>query len=454
MLTASENATFEPTRLKGSHQRVIAAILWSFSASVSATYLGDPYVPDPSGTINGADTAGNVWLGITSASSTLAVLGGGSLSLDAGKSFYVGIDTGSNAASVTGASNVLQANLTVPKDIYVGLNDISDNNSMTVGDWGNVIADRLILGMNDNSSGNTFTANGANGTLQITGDVYVGFSGDSNQIIIDQGRDISVGGHVYLGVEASSSGNTLRVTGSGSSLVSVQEMLIGFGGGLNTLLVEKGGQVTNRHTYMGFYSGADGNQATVSGAGSLWRTNGVFYFGFASDNNQVTVNTDGQVIVGTGTGVPNTFTVNPDGALRISAGRLATVVGGYLQQSAGTFHLDATSPSNHGRLAVTGNVTLEQDAHIVVTAANCPAIPVGSTISSVISATSSLSRGRIIVSDNCPEVDFRAVQNGNAIDLQTILPTPIPTLSTWGMVLLAGLLGFSSLFSLSGKRVG
>lgn len=439
-------ASIEPNRLS---RLAVAAFLCSLSAGVDAVDLGDPYIPDPAGAITGSDTAGNVWIGVNSANSTLSIQAGGALNLDAGKSFYVGVDLSGNSASVVGASNVSQANLSVPNDIYVGLNDSSDNNSMTVGDWGNITAGRLVMGMNDNSSSNTFTASGANGTLQFSGDVYVGYFGDSNQVVIDQGRDVTVGGHVYLGVEAPSSGNTLTVSGSGSSLVSAQEMIIGFGGSNNTLQVLNGGQVTNRHTYIGFFSGADGNGATVSGTGALWRTNGVFYFGFASDNNQVTVNTGGQIVVGTGSGAQDAFTVTPDGALRISAGRLATINGNYLQQTGGTFHLDANSASTFGQLVVTGNAALQNGARIVVTISNCASIPVGSTLHSVISATQSLSRYGIAVDDNCADVGFVAVQSGNTINLQAmpVTHTAVPTLGEWSMAILSGILGLAGLFA-------
>lgn len=454
MQSAPELAQSRATLVKWLPRRVVGAVLWSLTASASAAYLGDPFVPDPSATISGADTAGSVWIGISSPASTLTIQGGGSLNLDPDKSFYVGVDLGANIATVTGVGSASQASLAVPNDIYVGLNDASDNNTMTVGDWGNVTANRLVIGMNDNSSSNIFTASGANGLLQITGDVYVGYNGDNNQAIINLGRDISVGGHVYLGVEAASSGNILTVTGSGTTLVSAQEMIIGFGGNANTLQVQNGGQVTNRHTYMGFSSGADNNGAAVTGPGSVWRTNGVFYFGFASDNNQVTVNTDGQVIVGTGSGVQNRFTVTPDGAVRIAAGRIATITGDYLQQTGGTLHLDVSSPSSYGQLVVTGNATLSNAAQMTVTATDCAGLPVGTTLLSVLAAAS-LDRAGINVSDNCPTVDFQAVQRGNEIDLQAIAPPrPIPTLSTWGMLLLTALLGFASLFARREGREG
>jgi T5SS/PEP-CTERM-associated repeat protein len=454
MQTAVNNGVSKSALLNRISGFASSALLMSMSGGAVAAFLGDPYIPDPVGIISASDTAGNVWVGISFPNSTLDIQGGGTLTLDADKSIYVGVDTSDNSTTVVGSSNVSQALLSVPSDIYVGLNDSSDGNSMFVGDWGSATANRLVLGMNDNSSSNIFTASGATGSLQIAGDVYVGFNGDANRAIIDQGRDITVGGHVYLGVEAFSSGNSLTVSGSGSTLVSSQEMIIGFGGNTNTLTVEKSGMVTNRHTYMGYFSGADANSARVSDSGSVWRTNGVFYLSFASDNNEVTVDSDGQVIVGTGGGVPNSFTTTPDGAVRISAGRIGFIIGNYLQQPAGIFHIDASSTSNYGQLAVTGSATLQNGARIVVTVSDCDSIPVGSTLVSVLSATTSLSRSGITVSDNCPGVDFQAVQSGNAINLQAINPiaTSIPTLSQWGMILLSGLLGIASLFAMRGRK--
>ena len=416
--------------------------------------LGDDFSPDSGSpyTINSADTAGDVWIGISASGVSLNIIGGGGLTLypepitNNATSFFVGIDSGNNTASVAGTSNISQASLSVLDAIFVGLNDSSDSNSMTMGAWSTVSANRLILGTNDNSQLNLVTASEATGSLALTSDMIIGLSGDSNSVTVDTGRLVTVGGHVYIGTNPGSTGNSLNVTGTGSTLTSAQEMLLGFGGDSNSLNVLSGGLVTNRHTYIGFSNGADNNAVTVSGTNSLWRTNGVFYFSFASDNNQVTVNSGGQVIVGSGTGIVDTFVVDSDGALRISSGRTGTINGHYIQRQLGDFHIDVTNTSTYGQLSVSGSATLLNGAHISVTAVSCSLLPVGSTLASVISA-GSVSKGVVTVSDNCAGVDLMAVRNGNAVDLVSIAPsiTGIPALNRWGLLTLSLMLCAASL---------
>lgn len=434
-----------------------ASCLFGSAGLVQATDLGDDFSPDSLSPydITGADTAGDVWIGISNSGVLLRILGGGSLTLypepitNNGTSFFVGIDTANNSSSVTGSSAVSQALLSVMNDIVIGLNDASDNNQMTMGVWSSVSAGRLILGLNDNSQNNTLVASGSSGSLALTSDLVIGFLGDDNGMTVDLGRSVSVGGHVYIGFDAKATGNSLTVTGAGSALVSAQEMLLGFGGSTNALNVLAGGQVVNRHTYIGFLSGANGNIATVSGSDSLWRTNGVFYLSYDSDNNQVAVNTGGQVVVGAGAGVTNTFSVTAGGALRISTGRTGIISGNYLQNSLGTFHIDATDATTFGKLNVTGVATLEDGSIINVTATNCGGIPIGSVLAGVITA-SSVSNGAINVLDNCPGIALVAVRNGSAIDLLAVDSRPVPTLTEWGMLILVVLLGILAQARLGG----
>jgi hypothetical protein len=84
-----------------------------------------------------------------------------------------------------------------------------------------------------------------------------------------------------------------------------------------------------------------------------------------------------------------------------------------------------TGPSGYGRLSVTGAVSLPDNSGIEVLtrdAAGCAAIPAGTTLSSVLSSSTSLSLGNVWVSDDCDHMNFRAVRNGLVVNLVSELP--------------------------------
>jgi hypothetical protein len=157
--------------------------------------------------------------------------------------------------------------------------------------------------------------------------------------------------------------------------------------------------------------------------------------------------------------IASNTTVTNAGTIAMPASTTSSIAGTYTQDSTGTLRTRATSPSAFGKLTVSGSATLPAGAKFnVVTgnAATCGGITVGTTLAGVISA-SSLSSSTFTATDDCTNVDFTAVKNGNAIDLVVIAavaPTPasIPTLSEWGLIMLSSLLGLLTFGTLRRKK--
>lgn len=138
------------------------------------------------------------------------------------------------------------------------------------------------IGANTDSTGNSVTVTGAGSTLSHSGHrFYVGENGSYNTLTVSDGGQVvarvfhtGVGGH----------NNAVIVTGNGSDLKANEDLLIGWNGtgSSNSVTVSDGGKLysqtrsgrTEISCHIGSNSGANYNSLTVTGAGSAWTNNG------------------------------------------------------------------------------------------------------------------------------------------------------------------------------------
>ena len=114
----------------------------------------------------------------------------------------------------------------------------------------------------------------------------------------------------------------------------------------------------------------------------------------------------------------NATTTSNSATLAISSGNTSTITGNYTQAAAGTFRTGLTSNTGFGKLVVTGTATLQNNAKIDVNVVGAPSLTVGTTLASVISATTTLnSDGTYAVTDNSALFNFTAAMNDKAVDL-------------------------------------
>jgi T5SS/PEP-CTERM-associated repeat protein len=149
-------------------------------------------------------------------------------------------------------------------EVIVGLNAGADNNAIFVGS-GCVFTNLNGVTIGDAGDGNTLTI--SNGHMYAKSTCRVGESGDDNTATVKAGGDWQIPGHLWIGEDAGADGNTVTVTGSGSTLnVSSYELEVGTYGSTNLLAIEDGGSViAARDTYIGKNAGATNNTLRIEG---------------------------------------------------------------------------------------------------------------------------------------------------------------------------------------------
>lgn len=162
---------------------------------------------------------------------------------------------------------------------------------------GSISAGSASLGVSSTSSGNVVNVGGGEGSayLTVTGDLNVGFDGASNTLKINDDGHVSAS-YVKIGGSATSTYNEV-VVNDGGSLTVANTLIVGYGGGHNTLTINAGGYVTNVDAIVGYTSGSSNNTVNVGGEGAVWETTGTFYFGEDGHDNRLNVTNGGWVKV-------------------------------------------------------------------------------------------------------------------------------------------------------------
>ena len=102
----------------------------------------------------------------------------------------------------------------------------------------------------------------------ISGDLYVGFSGNGTLDITNGGRVVvNVGNDSFLGSWLGRTG-TVLVTGSDASWINNRELYVGYMG-RGEMIISDGGTVTDTGGYIGHQPNSSG-KVTVTGIGSTW----------------------------------------------------------------------------------------------------------------------------------------------------------------------------------------
>ena len=200
---------------------------------------------------------------------------------------YLGYNTTSsnNVAVVSGAGSLWTSEL----DFYVGF--LGMGNQLKVSDSGVVRSSSGYLGFF--STGNVAVVTGPGSLWTNALGLAVGYNGGGNQLVVSNGGVVR-NTEGYLGYGSTSDGNAAVVTGAGSLWTNELNLIVGYDGSGNQLLVSNGGRVGNADCYLGLYGGSN-NLAVVSGAGSLWTMATNLYVGFNGGGNQVVVSNGGVV---------------------------------------------------------------------------------------------------------------------------------------------------------------
>ena len=188
----------------------------------------------------------------------------------------------------------------------------------TASNWSNGVADSLTSATIDNGGSalvlgsasassvalgffgdGTVIVNGASSTLTTPGYIQAGAFG-TGRLTVENGGAVRVDGYLQMGLLPDSDGTTM-VTGTGSSLVVLGDIVAG-GSGTGRLAITNGGVATGGgNVEIGFESGGNGT-ILVSGSGSRLTSDHVLYVGYLGTGSLTVA--DGAIVqVGGGAGL-------------------------------------------------------------------------------------------------------------------------------------------------------
>lgn len=221
---------------------------------------------------------GNLVVGDNGVGNNLTIQAGGELECGTG---YIGNGgtANNNTLLVTGPGSVWNA-LAGGFSLLVGTS--GGNNSLIIADGGAM----------NNSSGGTVIGWGA---------------GDGNMVMVTGTNSAwQSGGTLYVSANPASVSNKVVVSGPGS-IVSSGTLLLGEGGGGNSLTVSNGGLYQSPFAIIGDPASSSGNAVLVTGSGSQWANAGTIYLGNNGGGNSLTIR-DGGVVTSPNSTVGNAAT--------------------------------------------------------------------------------------------------------------------------------------------------
>ena len=273
-------------------------------------------------------------------------------------------------------------------NLFVGRNAGSSNNLASVLSNSRLLADELYVGYDGSDNELQVLSGGKVETVNV----HIGHRADANGNIVEIGGAGSVWSNeaaFYIGGDVSSTGNLVRISDGGglfSRLLSIRSgsslkmdggsISISSGGGGNlagggtfilgdqfggsTLQVRNGGRVASGRTVFGNNAGADGNSATVEGAGSDWKAE-YFVMGRAASSNRVSVLNGGKIesartIVGKLAGsTDNQVLVSGEGSEWTTTGKLVV---GFNEEAGNLWSVEDQALSSHFAARVANHAVL------------------------------------------------------------------------------------------------
>ncbi len=155
------------------------------------------------------------------------------------------------------------------------------------------VAQEGVLGQDATSSNNNALVTGGGSTWNISDNTYIGYDGAANNLTIsDGGWVIDQSGAVGFGADSFS--NSVTVTGAGSIWTNYDEVYVGYSGSDNNLVISNGGWVDDYDGYLGYTNGFN-NQVLVTGTGSVWSNDDAVLIGDFGVSNSLVIGNGGLV---------------------------------------------------------------------------------------------------------------------------------------------------------------
>jgi T5SS/PEP-CTERM-associated repeat protein len=201
------------------------------------------------------------------------------------------LNTHGKTVLVTGAGSLW----TNTGNLYVG--NFGSGNSLVISNGGTVLNAMGFIGSQSNAVGNLVTVTGSNSSWINSGDLYVGYAGQSNRLVISNGGFVSNVNGFDDGVDPMDAYNSVLVTGAGSRWSNSGNLTFGLAGHDNSLVISNGGIVTvGVDSKIGDLATASNNSVLVTGPSSIWTNSGTLYVGNYGSGNSLVISNGGRVL--------------------------------------------------------------------------------------------------------------------------------------------------------------
>jgi len=191
------------------------------------------------------------------------------------------------------------------------------NNMLSITNGGTVFDGLGIIGELTGSDGNSVVVGGSGSSWTNVSDLAIGNGGSANSLTIEDGG-LVYNANGVVGVEEGSANNSVVVRGTNSVWENSDTLMVGRKGDNNTLQILDGATVNSSFGAIGFENPANGNTVEVSGTGSTWNNSGDMLIGSVlNGGNNLTIQNGGKVVVGGQMSIYNDLYLNDGGWLKI-----------------------------------------------------------------------------------------------------------------------------------------
>jgi T5SS/PEP-CTERM-associated repeat protein len=238
----------------------------------------------------GSILSGNcyVYAGNAGNNNTFTVARGGAVS---DKFCYISYVAGSsnNTVLITDAGSLWQNSFSA----FVGFDGVAGNLIISNGATMKVTQEG-VLGQDSTSSNNYALVTGSGSTWNNADNTYIGHDGSANNLVISNGGwVIDLSGAVGFGMGSYS--NSVTVTGAGSTWTNHNEVYVGYFGSGNSMVISNGARVLDYDGYVGYTNGFN-NQVLVTGSGSVWSNADAVLIGDFGASNSLVIANGGLVV--------------------------------------------------------------------------------------------------------------------------------------------------------------
>jgi T5SS/PEP-CTERM-associated repeat protein len=244
------------------------------------------WVSDSNSAWDVSATSAVLSVGLSGPGNSVVITNGGQI---LGTFVYVGNASSGNSMLVTGPGSILSGNC------YVYTGNQGNNNTFTLAK-GAAVSDKFCyISYAAGSSNNAVLITDPNSSWQNSYSVYDGFDGGAGSLTLSNGATLA-GVEGVLGYDPTSRNNNALVTGGGSTWNDSDNMYVGYSGPANNLVISNGGWVNSQSGTEGFSPGSDSNNVMIVGAGSVWTNYNEAYIGYSGSGNNLVISNGGQLL--------------------------------------------------------------------------------------------------------------------------------------------------------------